>query len=287
MTVYALPLDHELTDDELAVAVAHAILDPQLNPGMGHPFVINALVLIHSLLGVREGTRLQGSILTANGGAPRLEARLNELCWRWVVAGVLVPANGQQSGSFYATAAGAELLRDMSGDELIPLIPGRLAQVLRERCIDISEITVAYADRAQDCFLAGHYEASVVVLGAASETVLIRLAESLAVKQTGLGIRRLRATTALRRLSQLESLLRDEGGKIKKALVDANLDYRWVDDLPQLLGGANAIRLTRNDAGHPTRLLVRRRHEALGLLTLFPQLAEAVTATAVSVERLQ
>jgi hypothetical protein len=82
LVAFELPLDHELSDDELAAAVARAILEPQLNPGSGHPFNVDAAYFVHSLLGPQEGYRLQAEVLRANGRTGVIERRLNELCWR-------------------------------------------------------------------------------------------------------------------------------------------------------------------------------------------------------------
>jgi hypothetical protein len=145
----------------------------------------------------------------------------------------------------------------VSGDDLIPTVEGQLVKALGQRCPGIDEITLSYAGRAQECFLAAHYEASVLLLGAASEAALIRLANSLNACRVNLSIPSIREATVVRRLDQLETVFRQHGESIKQALVAARLEAKWVDDVPRSLTGANAIRLTRNDAGHPIRVVGR------------------------------
>lgn len=275
-----LPIDRPLTDDELAATVAQAIIDPQFNPGSGHPFNAEAPYYVNCLLGQQEAMRVQGDIFNANGEQNELSARIAELCWRWTMHGLLVPVGGRDVGQFQPTARGREFFADVQNDALLSLSDGWLVRTLRERCPGIDEITLAYAGLAHDCFLTGLYEPSVVMLGAAAETAVNRLIDALNDHAATLGTPVITASSARLRLDDLATLLVDHKKQLRAALGERG---GWVIDLPGLLRGGNAIRLTRNDVGHPQRL-VGRREEAQGQITIFPQLAEALTMTTVGVE---
>jgi len=285
MPVYEAPLDHELSDRELELAVAFAIRDPQFNPGMGHPFNAEGHYFVNCLLGQQRAALEAGRIFDANGGNSRLSFRILELCWSWSLVGILVPAGGVPVGQFVPTARGFEFLGDLGGDEALPYLRTAFADSLRGRCPGIDDITLKYAEQSQACFMAGFYEAAVVLLGAASETALVRLVEAANAKRAVLQTAEIPTWPASQMVDQTANVLRQSNRSVKAALRGAGKDHRWVDDLPALLGGANAIRLTRNDAGHPQRLLVRR-DECFGLLTLFPHLAEAIVATSIAIESL-
>ena len=277
-----IPTNRALTEEELASTVARAIVDPQFNPGMGHAFAANAHYYLDALLGQQEAGLLRGSIFAANGNDAELTFRISELCWRLVFHGLLLPEGGRSVGEFRPTARGLEYLQGAEEDALLSLTTGWLVSTLQERCPEIGEIALAYAGLSHESFLTAHYEASVVLLGAASESMLHRLADAMNAKRTHLGTPEISDRNAYRRLVDLGAVLRDHRGAVKAATGE---HAGWVDDLPALLEGANAIRVTRNDAGHPRRLIARHQ-EARGLLTLFPQLAEGLTVTAATIELL-
>ncbi len=275
-----LPTNRPLTDDELANAIALAITDDRQNPGQDLPFQANVNVML-----ARLGKKDSADFRTANAGPPGIDARIHELCWRWILGGLLVPS--PSGAGFVPTEAGRKYLEESGADLGITLTTGGLARTLQERCPGIDDITLTYGRLAQQCFLSGQYEAAVVLLGAASETMLLSLAQvtDANMVRLGISISGLASHGAVHRLDALRKIFEDHGKTIKQALGAAGCDARWVSELPRLLGNANAIRLTRNDAGHPVRL-VARRDEALGLLTMFPQVAEAVFVTADAIGRI-
>ena len=79
-------------------------------------------------------------------------------------------------------------------------------------------------------------------------------------------------------------MFESERRALSEALSGVGADVRLVGELPRLLGVANVIRLTRNEAGHPVRL-VARRDEALNLMAVFPHLAETVFGCVAALEQ--
>ena len=177
------------------------------------------------------------------------------------------------------------MIADSADDVRIPLVAGGLRRILEERCPNIDEVALHYSALAQDCFLSGHDEAAVVMLGAASELLLLQLAEALNAKRAVLGTSEIRGRNASDRVNRLKREVETQRGKLKAIITSVGGEARWLDELPGLLDSANAIRITRNAAGHPTRI-VARREEAQGLLTLFPTLAEAVVSTATAIDQI-
>jgi hypothetical protein len=102
------------------------------------------------------------------------------------------------------------------------------------------------------------------MLGAASEHLMIRLAQAVEAAD------RATATVARKKIEGsalgLLSFLHDYFGKRRKSLPRA-----LADELDTTFGGiAGLIRVTRNDAGHPTRGRPVSRDQAFVNLQLFP-----------------
>ncbi len=81
------------------------------------------------------------------------------------------------------------------------------------------------------------------------------------------------------------SRFRERGTTIRSQLTASGAQTRWLDDLPGILAEGNAIRLLRNDSGHPTGAAVSRR-QVQSLFTLFPALARAVSDTSAALATL-
>jgi hypothetical protein len=271
-----LPVDRRIEDDELAAAVAEAIFNDRLNSGAGLPFQIGELL---PRLGRRDSS-FQHRFFSANGGREALDRRVAEYCWRLVVLGFLVP----EGTAFAVTEQGRRFLAERADDGRVVLTSNGLVRRLGERCPKLDPVTSRYAGLAQECFLAAHYHASAVLLGVASEATLERLATCLERVLSRLRTHhRRRRDTAASTLDWLEDILRSRRKEIKKLLDIAGADSRWVDDISRLLGTGTAIRLTRNEAGHPTDAVIDR-DDALGLFVLFPRMAEAAFVTAAALD---
>ena len=272
-----LPVERPLEEDELVAYLAEAIVNSRFNPGQDLPFHVSELL---PRLGHGDAAT-RGKFLLANGGSAVFDLRVAQLCWRLVTLGFLTPQGWEK---FAVTEPGREFLADNAEDAQVVLTPRGLARRLDNRCPNLDAVTSRYAGLAQDCFLAGHYHAAAVLLGVASEAALQRLADSIARVLPKLGITSSqRGDGAARTLDWLEEILRSHKKKIKKALDAATADSRWIDDLPRLLGPGTAIRLTRNEAGHPSDAAIDRS-DAFRLFVLFPQMAEATFVTAAALE---
>jgi hypothetical protein len=269
---FELPQDRALTEDELEDAMIHALL----NPGGFQPGLQSPLGML-DMLGIRDGSA-KNVIVRANGGSEELEMRFLAVLWRWVGAGLLV-----NRGPTFLLAPGARELFEARADEAdIVLHRSGLARRLRERCPNLDAVTERYAGFAQESFLVGHYQAAAVMIGVASEAALLHFVSrcQAVLGKLGLRPRRLESEQAVKLLDWIAETIRQYRRDLVRSVEDVGGE-NWIDDLPGLLGIATGIRLTRNEAGHPTPHTVSR-DECRGMLGLFPRLAEALFVSAAA-----
>ncbi|MBI5948561.1 MAG: hypothetical protein HY875_10530 [Chloroflexi bacterium] len=267
-----IPLDRPLTDDEWAAAVVWTLLYPRFNPRQDW---LSLGEFLPKLLGMDSAP--QTAFNAANGGEDAVRTRVNEQCWRWAILGLLVPVGEQR---FALTSAGRQVLGEQWDESAIVLSPGGLAARLGALRPPPDESVLFYADQAQQCFVAGLYHPAAVLIGIASEAALIPLFDALAALALPLTLNKAKSRTARERVEWLRESFRDRASAITNHLVAQSQSGRWVDDLDGLLlGEADAVRLIRNDAGHPTPARLDRA-TVMTLLAVFPVLVEAVTVTA-------
>lgn len=271
--VNALPSDRPLSDAELAIALAQAILHDQLNPGRGLPFQPAEFL---ARLGVREGSAdvaWKRGFAQANP-APELTFRLAAYCWRLVGLGYLVPELAGDWGLFHPTARGRLFLENL---DPVALTPGGLDAKLAAIGLEPDDLPRQYARLAQNSFLAGHYESSIVMLGVATESLMLELATAVAAVQSSVAPPlRPRPTphTARQDVAWVTEAMKAHRKHFRLALRDKGLDDEWIETLIDLIDGtAQAIRLTRNELGHPTGITAEQS-DALQLVVLFPRFAE-------------
>lgn len=272
------PDDRPLSDPEIALAVARAILDDRQNPGQNLPFQPHTLGLL-ARLGVSQRTREEQAWrqkFIESNREPSLDFRMAEYCWRLVGLGYLVPRMGGDWGQFEPTARGRRFLSDL---DPAALTPGGLDQKLAGLGYAPEDLPRQYAGQAQDCFLAGHYEAAVVMLGVASESLVNTLGDSLSrVRPSVMPSLKARPSrsTARQDIEWLtEALATQHRRELTTALTSKGADPSSIETLRDLLTGTcQAIRLTRNEYGHPTGFTATQ-DDALPLLVLLPRFAEA------------
>lgn len=269
-----LPNDRPLSEPEIAVAVAEAVLNDQQNPGKDLPFQPSSAGLL-ARLGMTGGRPTvdrawERAFHQAN---PDLEIRLAAHCWKLVGLGFLVPQMGGTWGAFHVTPRGREALAQV---DATAITNDGLDRNLADLGLASNDLPRQYARLAQDCFLAGHYESSIVMLGVASEALIGQLATALEnVQARIIPTNRARPAnvTARQDLTWIAETLANQRNPIRAALRGAGVDDTWLEPLrDQLAGAGQTIRLTRNDYGHPTGITATQA-EALPLLTMFPRFA--------------
>ncbi len=271
-----IPRDRALSDDELESAMVYALL----NPG-GYQSGLQNFGEMLDKIGVRDGSA-KGEVMRANGDSEALEMRFLAILWRWVGVGLLV----NRAPTFLLAPGAQEFLEQRADEAEVVLHRSGLVRRLRERCPNLDSVTERYAAFAQESFLAGHYQATAVMIGVASEAALLHFLPrcEAALKKLGLKPPRLKSDRAVELLRWIDSVVTQHRKELAQA-VDSVGDENWVRELPALLGIATGIRLTRNEAGHPTPHAVSR-DECRNMLGLFPRLAEALFVSARSFDTL-
>jgi hypothetical protein len=266
-----LPSERTVSDSELAILLARAMLDNRFNPGSGEAFTPDALQLLN-WLGVRDPS-LRDKFLRQNP-PDQLKRRLEEYCWRLVGLGYLLPKASPRAFLFDLTERGRAF---MSGFDPTAMMPGGLDAKLATIGYAFGDMPRQYSRLAQDCFLAGHYESSVVMLGVANEAVVEDLVTAFVAIRTAITptLRALgRRSTAREEIAWLLEALNLHRRQIRSALEAKGLDADWIEPLRDILQGTTqAIRLTRSDFAHPIGVRADQV-EALQLFALFPRFAE-------------
>jgi len=156
--------------------------------------------------------------------------------------------------------------------ELTAHDPDDYLRRLKEACLSIDDITLLYTGEALDTFRAGNYLASVVMIGVAAESMLLRLVDSV---DTALDSAQKRSKFQQETKGRKAKKQHDE--VLKRLISPATpLPAELESVLTQHVGGIyDLIRRTRNDAGHPTGKRMER-DETHALLLLFPKYCKTV-----------
>ena len=160
----------------------------------------------------------------------------------------------------------------MTAGEFTPYDTGQFIDRLKARVPAVDQFVLLYLTEALQCFRAGTYLASAVMVGVASERILLNLRSVI--------------ESALDTKQKQDKFTADTAGKSVKRIYDEiqkRLDpimeqittaLKKEDISAELSGIFDLIRKTRNDAGHPTGRKVERE-EAFALLQLFPSYCSA------------
>jgi hypothetical protein len=206
---------------------------------------------------------------------------LAEYCWRLVGLGFLVPQTAGTWGAFHLTDRGRSYL---STFDQAALTTGGIDERLATIGFSPNDLPRQYARLAHDCFLTGHYESTVVMLGVSSEALIGQLAEAMSNVQASAmptySRRRPVPSTARQEIARITEGLENHSRELRSNLRAKGLDDSWLEPLKDTLAGTGqSIRLTRNDYGHPTGITADQG-QALELLNLFPRFAQ-LCATAL------
>jgi hypothetical protein len=203
---------------------------------------------------------------TRQGHPPRLrrldERRFRELLWELNNQGVLVQGMDEANPQwpFLGTTEWGE--RYLQGKDADPYASNEyLSQVAATNPLD--DVEKRFLRQAIGAFSADLPDATAVMLGVTAERLLLLLADGIlsASPTTPRGIQRARDWSALRLLVEVRKFLEPRRSKFTRRL-DEDFDTVFT-------GIASLIRVSRNDAGHPTLGLVDR-DQAFVVLRLLP-----------------
>jgi hypothetical protein len=210
--------------------------------------------------------------LRANGGKERLIARIDDLMWHWVRLGLVKPVahqSGLSTFGFAPTQSGREVLENRLSDDAVLLTEEGAARRLRDRCPTIPEVVTEYLSEAQGCIAAGRFRAGIVMIGGASEALVLSLADQLERNRQRFELpRRPAPRTALGTLKWTTDAFEDHQKPIRDALREVDRPDVRVSEVAQKLRALEALRATRNEAGHPTPVRFDRESARIFLVGL-------------------
>lgn len=237
-------------------------LDVLKNMKSGQLNVINREIVRHAVN--RDFIQRTGDPSQWQPDASDIE-KVRELFWAFIIQGVIIPgmnANNPNLPFFSVTEYGQKVV---DSPDPVPHDPDGYIAHLDEVAPNLNPIAKSYIAEGLECFQRATYTAAVVMLGVASERLILDLADSVANKLTGKErdnlARKLSGTRITVAYEETMKRLRPRLGGLPDSLSDG---------FEGLINGVfNVIRRHRNEAGHPSGDTVDRL-TALGLFSSFP-----------------
>ena len=192
---------------------------------------------------------------------------VREIIWDLLVQGIVAPGIPQNLDFpwIHVTEYGAKCL-DVGA--ILPHDPdGYMCRVEQVCENELDGILKMYVEESLGTFLSGHYLASTVMLGVASE----RCIDLLTAAYTGAISDQAEKQRFVKKVRQAGRSVKARYDVLRKKLLSLALPSELKDALEIHLSGIfTTIRYSRNDAGHPTGRTVER-DEAYAILLQFVQ----------------
>jgi hypothetical protein len=196
---------------------------------------------------------------------------LRGIIWELIIQGIVVPGAGLGGGSgdpglpfFQITDWGKRCLAE---GEFLPYDTGQFIDRLKVKVPAVDQLVLRYLTESLQCFRGATFLGSAVMVGVASERVLLSLRNAIELAlDTQEKKRKFIADTAGKSVKRIYDEIRKRLEPIMELITAA---LKKEDISAELSGIFDLIRKTRNDAGHPTGRDVERE-EAFALLQLFP-----------------
>jgi len=172
---------------------------------------------------------------------------IRSILWQLVGLGILIPRSIHDPVNqfFELSSYGVEVLREETPS---PYDPFGFIRRLTSDAPHLESETIEYVQEAVETFLSRHFRAAAVMTGLASENEILKLIELFAdTLEQGA---RSAFDQAIGRCRNLREKFDRLYERLNQARVDLPADIRELDTW--LAGTFQVIRLTRNDAGHPT-----------------------------------
>lgn len=196
---------------------------------------------------------------------------LREILWQLIIQGIIVPgvgmggATGEAGLPFFQITDWGK--RCLEIGEFLPYDTGEFIARLKSKVPSVDQVVLLYLTEALQCFRAGTYLGSAVMVGVASEKILIVLRDAI---QSALDTQQKKTKFSADTTGKSVKRLFEEIQKRLDPVLEQICSALNKEDINAELGGVfDLIRKTRNDAGHPTGRSIERE-EAFALLQLFP-----------------
>ena len=168
----------------------------------------------------------------------------------------------------HLTERGRRLLENASRD---PANPAGYLAYLRANA-SLNPVAQSYVEEAVETYNAACFKATAVMVGGASESLLLELRDTLVAKLDSAGRSvpsGLKDWRAKRVIDGVEAVLQDHLRAMPRPLAEAFSTY--------YAAFAGQIRMVRNDAGHPKSVEPVRADTVHSSLLIFPELAKLVS----------
>ena len=211
---------------------------------------------------------------TASDYNPRDDTlKLYDIFWELLIQGMIAPgfnSSNLELPFIHVTDYGKRCLESNS---ILPHDPdGYLERLERIVGQPLDSTVLTYVQESLSTFLGGHYLASTVMLGVASEQCVDLLTEA----YLNAIVNSSQKAVFEKKLKQAGRSVKSRFDSLREELLKIGLPGELKDALDiQLSGIFTLIRFSRNDAGHPTGRTVDR-DLAHGNLLLFPQYCKRV-----------
>ena len=190
-----------------------------------------------------------------------------ETLWELIIHGMLTPTSESGSGGWPLISLTDYGKLAILQEEYTPYDPTGYFERLKKSCPDLDSIIAFYLKEALGCFRAGRHPACAVMLGVASERLFDILFDSFLQSLTSdkNPLQRTQGQMINRRYDAFKRRVDSIKGQLPPAIRD-RLEINLVSIF-------NLIRYTRNDAGHPTQIVVER-DESFANLQVFGRYCE-------------
>jgi hypothetical protein len=205
------------------------------------------------------------------------EDAIRECVWGLIIQGIVVPGVSNE-GTYQTNLPWIQVTEwgrlCLQRGQYVPFDTGLFLSRLESQIPGLDSVVELYLREGLNCFRSGNFLGSAVMVGVASERILVLLRDAIhsAILQEDRRKKLMEATenqTAKRIYETVES-------KIDPIMEQLPTDLRESIGT-ELEGIFHEIRRTRNNAGHPTGKTIER-DEANALLQLFPVYAKSAYA---------
>ncbi len=176
------------------------------------------------------------------------------IIWELIIQGIIIPGvglggmTGQADLPFFQITEWGQ--RCLKAGEFLPYDTGRFIDRLKARIPAVNQVVVLYLTEALQCFRAATYLASAVMVGVASERVLLDLHVAV---ESALDTQQKKEKFTAETASKSAKRIYDEIQKRLDPIMEQITSALGKEDISAELSGIfSLIRKTRNDAGHPT-----------------------------------
>jgi hypothetical protein len=194
---------------------------------------------------------------------PEDQRRFREAVWALIIEGVLVIGQDDSNNQWPFLSLSEYGEEVVKAGRIVPHDTERYLQAL-EQMEPLDDVEKRYLPQALEALRRNLPDAAALMVGAASEHLLLRLGKAIEAKDmaNAAAVRRKLDGSALSLLAFLQDYLTKRRKSLPRDL-DEILDTTFG-------GIASIIRVTRNDAGHPAIERPVNRDQAFVTLQLFP-----------------